>query len=163
VKKSLKLWLDMLASIPWYKQAIKSYFVKVTLSIKNLHDEIIRCTFYEENSTLNSVEFLYEPKYEQACILMDDLEFKLPPSYTVLHQWATTLHNCIAGYTYDIQNRQSTIFGVFKDDKLCYVVEVYDDEIQEMSGKYNADVSEDDQPKIKRWIEKSFRQYEKVM
>ena len=144
-------WYDLLRLVPRYKNAIRKYFQKVKLTVDNLHDEIINSSQYFENKLLNNVEFSYEQDYEFACCIESGLNFQLPRSSEILRGWAHLLQNCLEGYAISIKKRKTTVYGVFKEDQLCYAVEVSEGEIIQMSGRYNDEIPEYERQVILEW------------
>ncbi|MCK5538320.1 MAG: PcfJ domain-containing protein, partial [Bacteroidales bacterium] len=147
-------WSDILSMIAGNKRAIKKNFKKVKLTPENIHDEIVRCTNAQVNEKLNKLSFLYEKNYKKACTKIDNIEFRLPSTGRELETWAGDMNNCISGYGLDIKNRQTSIYGAFRDNKILYVIEASPSEINEMSGKYNSEISTADTNIINQWWEK---------
>lgn len=148
------LWSDTLSLIAGNKRIIKRNFEKVKLTLENIHDEIVRCTNAQENEELIKLQFSYEENFEKACITMDNIEFRLPFTGKELGTWAQDMHNCISGYGLAIKNRYTTIYGAFRDDKMLYTIEASASEINEMSGKYNSEISTSDTNIINQWWKK---------
>lgn len=72
-------------------------------------------------------------------------------------EWAGILHNCMAGYADRIESGQSVIYGIFREDKLCYAVEIRDGDIIQYSGKYNSEIGESDRDTIIMWHTRHFK------
>jgi hypothetical protein len=126
-------------------------FLKVKLTTKYLHDEIIRVLhaanfFYEENTVLD-----YEEGQLSAQGIYDDLVFKLPFSAEELSLWSKILHNCMFGYIGAIQKGNSLIYGIFKNDTLLYVLEFDGTKIVQAKAVSNQPIPHDDMRKIKQW------------
>lgn len=156
VHDELDMWSDILALIPGQKRVIKKYFVKVTLTIKSLHDEIVNTTLQEYKKYYHH-EFKYEQPCLNACTSFGGMEFRLPTNGDALAQWAHTLHNCLKGYIDVVYFGYVAIYGVFKDNTLMYAVEISDGKIGQMSGKYDVPIASKDAEVIEQWHQNLFR------
>jgi len=152
-------WRDTLRLVSSLKLAIKKDFNKVKLSPYNLHQEIIRISQVQREKSMGPIWFSYTSNDTHACGNHDDLIFKLPKSSKDLNEWGSLLYNCLAGYVEIIKACRTTVFGVFKEDQLCYAVEVDEGGILQMSGKYNKEISGSDRLTIVRWNEKYRQNY----
>ena len=136
---------------------MKKVFRKVKPTVKSLHTEIIRCSEYKKNRKIQSMQFSYADTYKSACIKTSDLEFKLPDTGSELSNWAHSLHNCMAGYAYTVLAEKTVIYGVFRDNKIIYAVEIHKKNMGQCLGKYNQEVPASDLKLIDYWFEKSFQ------
>jgi len=131
------------------------YFIKVKLTVNDLHNEMIR-VFNMERFELEAQEnFVYLDKFIDACGFYEDLEFRLPHTMQELHLWGQQLHNCMFGYSNAIKRGGSIIYGVFRNDRLLYAVEVRASRIVQALGNYNKKIIEDDKKLIDSWFKGS--------
>ncbi len=152
-KQALRYWEDIMRMMQRDNAFLdlERNFLKVKLTIKHLHDEIIRVLhaanfFYEENAALD-----YEEDQLSAQGIYDDLVFKLPFSAEELSLWSKILHNCMFGYIGAIQKGDSLIYGVFKNDTLLYALEFGGTKIVQAKAVSNQSIPHDDMKKIKQW------------
>jgi len=98
--EKLPLWLDTcrMLSFGFIQTSLRKYFTKVKLSVKNLHDEVIRVTFLDHLLIENKEEFKYTDEELNRCSTVDTLMFKLPKTVEELNLWSKILHNCMFGY-----------------------------------------------------------------
>ena len=152
-KNVLHNWRDTLRMLQVHNafEYLEQHFIKVKLTSKKLHDEIIR-VFHIVSYELDSKEgFQYDEKYLSACGRYKELEFKLPQSVKELSLWATVLHNCMFGYSSRIHRQQSVIYGVFKNEELLYAVELSNFSIVQAKAVSNGPVPEGDMSAIRGW------------
>ncbi len=150
-------WRDTLRMVETQNDfnSLENHFIKVKLTTKNLHDEIIRVSqivSYELNA---KEDFEYAEKYLSACTVYKELEFRLPLTVKELSIWAKTLHNCMFGYTKAIHQGKSTIYGVFKANELLYAIELKNSRIIQAKAVSNAKVPAYDMIVIEDWCNKT--------
>ena len=152
-KNRLNNWRDTLRMLQT-KNAFNSldeHFLKVQLTTKRLHDEIVR-VFHIVSYELDSKEsFEYEEVYLSACGTYKDLEFKLPSTVKELSLWAKMLHNCMLGYSRRIHEQRSIIYGVFRAEELLYAVELNGFKIVQAKAVSNNTVPTEDMKIINGW------------
>ncbi len=152
-KNRLSSWRDtlrMLHSLNAFS-SLQEHFLKVKLTTKKLHDEIVR-VFHIISYELDAKEsFEYKDIYLSACSTCKDLEFKLPSTVKELSLWAKILHNCMFGYSRRIHQQQSIIYGVFRADELLYAVELAEFKIVQAKAVLNNVVPDEDMKIIKNW------------
>ena len=152
-KNRLNNWRDTLRMLQT-KNAFNSldeHFLKVQLTTKRLHDEIVR-VFHIVSYELDSKEsFEYEEVYLSACGTYKDLEFKLPSTVKELSLWAKMLHNCMLGYSRRIHEQRSIIYGVFRATELLYAVELNGFRVVQAKAMSNRNISDDDMRIIRDW------------
>ncbi len=152
-KERLNNWRDTLRMLQTINtiNSLQDHFLKVKLTTKKLHDEIVRVfniISYEIDVKEN---FEYDEKYLSTCGIYEKLEFKLPQTVKELSLWAKTLHNCMLGYSRKIHKKQSIIYGVFKAKELLYAVELNNFRIVQAKATANGNVSDEDMKVIKSW------------
>jgi len=125
-RKRLLLFQDTLHLLDSHNVIIslEEHFIKVKLTAKALHDEIVRVSHIVLYELEAKEEFEYEQIYLSACREYEGLDFRLPLTAKELSLWAKLLHNCMFGYTKKIHQHKSIIYGVFKNDELLYAVEL---------------------------------------
>ncbi|SFV60810.1 hypothetical protein MNB_SM-6-108 [hydrothermal vent metagenome] len=104
--------------------SLEKHFMKIKLTTKKLHDEIIRIFHIVSYELDAKEEFEYDPIYLSACQEYEGLEFRLPLTARELSLWAKMLHNCMFGYIKRIHQHKSIIYGIFKDKELLYAIEL---------------------------------------
>jgi len=152
-ENKLKYWRDTLNMLQTKNtfSSLQEHFSKVKITIKKLHDEIVR-VFHIVSYELDAKEsFEYDKIYLSACIKYKELEFKLPSTVKELSSWAKMLHNCMFGYSSRIHEQISIIYGVFKKEELLYAVELNDFKIVQAKGGFNSSVDDVDMKIIHGW------------
>ena len=150
----VKLWQDTILMVENKENLayIKQHFQKVKLTVRNLHDELVDIFNQKKYEEEEKVVFKYEKNQLQAEKVVDKLEFKLPKNAANLHKWAKTLHNCVFSYAKDIESKKTIIYGLFKDDKLIYAIELKNMQIVQALGVYNSQIEDGrDIETIKKW------------
>lgn len=135
-------------------EALDTYFIKVKPTLKNLHDEIIRVSHIVSYELDKKEMFEYENKDFTACGQYKALEFKLPQTVYELGLWAKQLHNCMFGYVRKIHKQHSIIYGVFKEEKLLYAVELQNMRIVQAKADFNKSVPTGDMDIVHEWHRK---------
>jgi hypothetical protein len=136
--------------------SLEEYFIKVKLTSKSLHDELVRIYHLISCELENKEEFEYDDIWLHAEKYFKGLEFKLPQSVKELSLWAKLLSNCMFGYSKDIHQKRSIIYGIFRDTELLYAVEVKDMKIVQARGKLNNKVADEEMAIIMQWKNYSF-------
>ncbi len=120
--------------------SLEKHFMKVKLTAKKLHDEMVR-VYHIVSYELDAKEkFEYDPIYLSACQEYEDLEFRLPLTVKELSLWAKLLYNCMFGYTKRIHQHKSMIYGVFKDDEFLSAIELNGFSVVQSKGVSNSEV-----------------------
>ncbi len=130
---------------------LDKYFVKIKLSPKKLHDEIIRVSHISSYCLSNNEKFNYTQDELKKAIKYESLEFRLPKTVYQLDLWSQLLHNCMFGYSNMIHRKQTIIYGVFKNDTLLYAVEIKNNKIIQAKAIFNKDIPANDMQIIKKW------------
>jgi len=152
-KNSLYYWRDTLQMVQSHNgfNSLEEHFLKVKLTIKKLHDEIVR-VFHIVSYELDAREsFEYNDKYLAACGDYKEFEFRLPSTVKELSLWAKILHNCMFGYSRRIHQKHSIIYGVFKANELLYAVELNGSRIVQAKSVSNGIVPNADMSTINDW------------
>ena len=157
IEADMNKWMDTLALAKHFRGTIKKVFRRVKLTVKSLHNEMIRCSEDKENRKIQNMKFSYADIYKLACSKVNDLEFKLPDTGLELSNWAQSLHNCMAGYAYTVLSKETVIYGIFRNNQIVYAVEIYKNCMEQCLGKYNQEIPVNDLELIDHWFEKSFQ------
>ena len=130
---------------------LEEHFFKNKLTIEALHDEIVRILRIADFSHLKNAVFTYEEHLLSMQGFHDDLIFKLPFSIEVLSLWSNILRNCMFSYAESIQCGESVIYGVFKEEKLLYALELSEGEVVQAKALANQNIPQVDMEKIEEW------------
>ncbi len=161
IKQSLKvqntynLWRDSIRmlsrerTLPIFKEHFERQKPKVAL----LHDELVRVqNQYIIASKVDMLKmFDYAIPQIKAETIYEDMDFRLPSTAKELHSWGKELNNCMFSYVSAIENRSTTIYGVYKLNKLTYAVEVQGNKLVQAKATNNSRVSEQEQLILKNW------------
>ena len=153
-KRSAALnWRDTLRLIqaPDSFEYLEQFFQKVKLNTKSLHDEVIRVSHLAAFDRGDHSTLVYKPHQKSVEVMIEDLAFRLPKDTVELSKWAQELHNCMFGYANTIKSGRSIIYGVFRENKLLYAVELRAMKIAQALGKFNKKIDEIDMNVIKKW------------
>ena len=134
----------------------QNHFLKVKLTPKRLHDEMIR-VFHIVSYELQAKEkFDYQKKYIFACSSYQGLDFQLPQTVAQLSLWSQLLHNCMFGYSQQIHKQHSVIYGVFQNEDLLYAVELRGTNIVQAKASFNHSIAGKHRTIIQDWWSKNF-------
>ncbi|MDY0215172.1 MAG: PcfJ domain-containing protein [Bacilli bacterium] len=134
-------------------QWFEAFYVKENNSLTSLHEILV----FLQNSkrqkySINPDEpFVYENFFLEAQTKHDDLNFKLPKTPKELQEWARGLKNCMFSYMSMIIKRQTTIYGVYKEEKLLYALEIRNNQIVQVKASCNRPLSAKEMQKIEAW------------
>lgn len=121
-------------------------FHKVSCNIKSIHDELVR--LYNLNRNLYKPyfykNFSYSDEDYKFEIEINDLKVRLPNNVKELSTWACLLKNCMASYSFDIEENKSRIYGIFRDDEILYALEKRGNLIVQFLAKYNKPIPFED-------------------
>ncbi len=136
---------------------IAEHFRKVPLNIDNLHDEFIRVGRLRKRTRRGTRIFTYHDNNLEAETNRNPFEYRLPSTEHALQEWANLLHNCMYGYADAIHKSHSIIYGVFKEERLCYAIEIRRHKIVQALGKYNKRIDAEDIVEIDEWFREVYR------
>ena len=92
-------------------------------------------------------------------IQIDDLKIRLPKNREELSTWGYLLKNCMASYSFDIEENKTRIYGIFRNDEILYALEKRGNLIVQFLGKFNKQVPYEDRiavlEEFKNILEKS--------
>jgi len=117
--------------------------------IEKLHHELIRIAGVFQREKEWAISFDYAPEILRLENKVGDVELRLPKTGEELARWGAWLENCLVNYIMDVASGKSVILGVFKNNELCYALELVDGKIVQFSGLRNGGVPEE----IKKVIE----------
>ncbi len=157
VDKNTGLWIDTVRMAATDRHAIRVEFKKVKLSVRRLHDAFRATIRGKQTKQDKAQKFTYIDVQKDACIQVENFEFKLPHTGKELYAWSEELDNCMFSYHPSITANETIIYGVFKNKQLLYAVEIFNDSINQASGKYNKEVLAEDNRMIVSWFERTFR------
>jgi len=154
-----RYWRDTLQMLQTENatHAWQNHFLKVKLTPKKLHDEIIRIFHIASYELQNKEKFEYQKKYITACKTYQGFQFQLPQTVAELSLWSQLLHNCMFGYSQKIHQQRSVIYGVFQNDDLLYAVELRNTYIVQARAIFNHSISGQHRTIIQNWWEENFR------
>jgi len=135
----------------------QNHFLKVKLSPKSLHDEMIRVFHIVSYESQNKEKFEYKKKHISACKTYKGFQFRLPQTVAELSLWSQLLHNCMFGYSQKIHQQYSVIYGVFQNNDLLYAVELRNTYIVQAKANFNQSISGQHRTIIQGWWEKNFK------
>jgi len=133
-------------------EIINDKFIKVKCNLNFIHDEFLRCEIESDNSLREDKKLSYLTEDYKYCLSIDRYDVKLPHNAQELFEWANSLHNCLTGYFYDIENDSTRIYGFFTDNNLQFVVEIIDDKIVQQAAKYNRVLNNVESKIVARWF-----------
>jgi len=158
VKNTYNLWHDcfrMLSntqSLPMFTE----HFERCKPRVQLLHDELVRIQNQYINT--NQIDMLEKFKYSnqqlEAQSSSDEMDFKLPSTAKELHTWGKELNNCMFSYTSAIKTQDTLIYGVFKDKKLTYAVEIRNNRIVQAKAVNNRRLLDNEKNSIQLWHKK---------
>ena len=133
------------------KDFIEEKFIKVPCKITALHDEFVRCSKEKRYLHIKSQVLTYTVDDKLACIEIDKYIVKLPHSGEELFKCAEELHNCMAGYFDKIKEHKTLIYCFFQGNSLKFAVEVQNNTIIQVAGKYNNQLNFEEKRLLKKW------------
>ena len=133
----------------------QNHFLKVKLSPKRLHDEIIRAFHIVSYKLKNKEKFEYQKKYLSACSTFEGLTFQLPQTVAEFSLWSQLLHNCMFGYAQKIHQQNSVIYGVFQNEDLLYAIELRNTYIVQAKASFNHSIPDKHRTIIEKWREEN--------
>ena len=147
---------DTLNEFIYFKENETEKFTKVPCKIIELHDELVSCT--RRSRKVKTEEFIFEYTDEECekCAKIDNYIVKLPLTDEDLYDLSEEMSNCIYAYGNDIEQKQSIIYSFYKENKISFAVEISNNIIIQASGKYNTDLSNEQQNILDTWFKQFF-------
>ncbi len=136
----------------------RAHFERQKPKVRLVHDELVRIqNLYIAADTLDMLKpFDYEEQYLEAQSAYMGMDFVLPSTAKTLHGWGKDLHNCMFSYANAIKDRRSVIYGIFKEKRLTYAVEMRGRNIIQAKAVNNSCIAEDDRTIIENWRKERF-------
>ena len=150
------LFQDMLNEFVVTKESLSAIFQKVVCKPIALHDEFVRCARIERYKYISQKNLPYSSEEIKPCIWFENYQIRVPLTGQQLFNWADYLHNCMAGYFDMIVEHETIIYCFFKDERLEFAVEISDTQIVQASGKYNRELTPEENMVIQRWHKQTF-------
>jgi len=154
------LWQDSLRMLSnqGTLSVFREHFNRSKPQVTLLHDELVRIqNFYINPSKIDMLSvFSYSKQKLKAQATFMELEFKLPSTAKDLHTWGTELNNCMFSYSSSIRKQRTTIYGVFKEQKLVYAVEIKNNKIIQTKAVSNQSVATSEKSIITQWYNNYF-------
>lgn len=160
--KNESLFRDTLSECYFAKEIIEQRFQKVSCNITAIHDEFIRCSREERFKNILNQILEYSSDEKKRCIELKNYKIKLPHTGKELFEWSEVLHNCISSYFQPIKNKETIIYGFFKDEALVFAVEIEDKKVVQASTKYNNELADEHRKILARWLAISLIFHEQV-
>jgi hypothetical protein len=126
-------------------------FQKTPLKIKAIHDELVQHKIQITQLKRKDEVYSYPNFMVESQVVKGDIEYRLPLNNQELYLWGKQLHNCLFMLSSHIMSEQSTVFGLFVDNKLTYAIEIKNHKIIQASSSHNRTLDKTTQAKIDRW------------
>lgn len=126
-------------------------FQKTSLNIRAIHHELTKHSQKFDKLKQKEFKFVYSDALIATQGVRENIDYRLPLSNKDLYDWGCLLHNCLFSYSSRISNNNSTILGLFIDDKLMYAIEIRNNIIVQASSSHNASLDKSVREKIDRW------------
>lgn len=152
------LFRDTVNEFLYDKDIIEDKFRKVSCKVQSIHDEFVRCSKEERYKDIQNQRLFYSKKDKKPCIELNNYQIKLPEDGKEILDWADRLHNCMAGYFEIIKHHETIIYCFFREDILAFAVEICDNSVVQASGKYNADLTEEENKVLTKWLKLFFQE-----
>jgi hypothetical protein len=117
-----------------------------------LHDLLANLRGRMEYTLGRKSVFEYSEADRQSQEMVGDLYFRLPLNTYELDRWSRELSNCMFGYRQQIHRGESIIYGVFRDEKLLYAVEIVGGRITQDLGRFNKVIPDEDGALVQEWF-----------
>ncbi len=157
-KSNKYLFRDAVSEFIHNIDVVTKNYKKVPCRVESIHDEFVRCSREERYAYMKSQKLAYTKSVMSSCIETNGYEVKVPKSGEELFNWAEKLHNCMSGYFDMIKNKETMIYGFFKDNILKFAVEISDNEVVQASRKYNEDLTTQEKQVLVKWFNIFFSQ-----
>ena len=124
----------------------------------NIHHDIIQYHQMLMNKIDFDTTFEFDDKFLKACTNILDYEIKLPTNGIELYDWSNKLQNCLSGYCRIIKEKQTIVYGFFKDNIIKFAVEIQDNKIFQSKSKYNQDLQDKEMSLVNGWFKEHFEE-----
>lgn len=152
------LFDDMLREFLDARVHLDETFHKVSCKPMALHDEFVRCTWSLRYRDISQENISYTPNALKPCVTVEGYEIRVPLTGEQLIKWAESLHNCMAGHFYMIVRHETLIYCFFEGKELKFAVEIANSNIVQASGKYNRELTPEENRVMQKWYKQIFTQ-----
>ncbi len=128
-----------------------SFFRKVPCTLYAIHDELLAASRKIYQASIANQQLHYTKLEERLCIKVDAYEARLPRNGLELVEWSDRLSNCLSGYFRRILQKESTVYGFFKEGKLRFAAEIHEGRILQASSRFNAALDSEESEILKKW------------
>ena len=146
------LFRDMVHDFYDNQVVIVEKFKKTSCKVKSLHDEFVRCLREQRFISMQDEKLSYRREEVACCVTINKYCICLPQTAQELFMWGEDLNNCMAGYLEEVLNKETIIYGVFRDNFLVFAVEIEDNIIVQASGKYNSKLTQEQTALLDNWF-----------
>ena len=101
-----------------------------------------------------NITFKYSEEQKKLEDDIDGYSFRLPQTSYQLCEIGTSLHNCVASYTDNVQKKECTIVYATKNDEYKICIEVREKEIFQERIDRNASPDEEEKIILQKWHER---------
>ena len=122
----------------------------------NIHHDIIQYHQMLMNKIDFDTTFEFEDKFLKACVNILDYDIRLPMNGIELYDWSNKLQNCLSGYCRIIKEKETIVYGFFKDNQIKFAVEIKDNKIVQSKSKYNKDIQNSEMNLVSGWFKQHF-------
>lgn len=166
-KQLVKLFCDYAKEeIFWFEDTLRSFenrdsdfsdLPKIPCDVIDIHDAVYHYIHAEEEmAVLSATTFSYEDSFHEACGTFNEHVVTLPENGMQLYDWGNQLHNCLSFYCDRIVTRNTTVFGIFKNQTLHMAIEIQDNKIIQANKKYNEKLNEEETNVVMNWYRATF-------
>jgi hypothetical protein len=163
MRADCQLWNDVFMMVQSLSfKTITINFTKPSMNSHRIHDEIFRITNMQKLLKYKNKNIIFQYQTYKLKNVKEyaGLKFELPKDGKTLVCWSVLLQNCLNSYAMSIQFEISTIYGVFRDDKLLYAVEINGDLILQALGIRNTKIPKNDMDIIDLWFQGYLQSFE---
>jgi hypothetical protein len=161
-KNNVYLFFDTLEMFSQFEDGMLQEIEKVKPKCYEFHDAVVRYHRIAVAQKLLHTSFEYSIQQKRGCVKKEPYSVQLPQNGRELYEWSQTLQNCLSGYAKRIKNRDTTVYGFFKDDVLQIAVEINSNQIVQANSKYNQQPSSEDTELINAWFDENLNELFKL-
>jgi len=150
------LFKDMLSEFIVMQDIVDDFFQKVACKPVTLHNEFVQRASQKRYQYISQKTFSYTDEELKHCKQVENYQVLVPLTGQQLVAWAEYLRNCMVGYFDLINQHETTIYCFFKNNNLQFAVEISDEQIIQASGKYNRELTDEENLVLQKWFKHSF-------
>lgn len=143
---------DILRQYYVIKLDLEKDFTKVQCTPKKIHDQFVKIINLRKYKYLTDKKLTYSDKELKAEVKMGNFNVRLPHNGAELYLWADRLHNCMASYLSEIENKKTTIYGFFEEEQIIFAVEIRNEQILQAFRSYNRNLTPYDHAILSQWF-----------